>query len=56
MRHASLLRDECGPVSIHWLYVMALLAAAAVLAYPDLGYDLRRAAAGLTLDLGLTWR
>ena len=50
-----LLRDESGAVTIQWAAVAALLAAAAVLAYPDLGYDLGRALERSGWDFNRSW-
>lgn len=48
---SPLLRDESGAATMQWAWVLALLVAAAVLAYPDLGYDLSRMAKRSGIDL-----
>lgn len=52
---AALLWDERGAATIHWVTVGALLLFAALLAYPDLTYDLDRALYRYGIDVHIPW-
>ena len=51
----SLLRDENGAATMHWVAIGALLLFAALLAYPDLTYDLDRTLYRYGIDLHIPW-
>ena len=51
----SLLRDERGAATMQWVTIGALLLIAALLAYPDLSYNLHRLLGRYGLDVRIPY-